>query len=353
MHTLSAICLLLSLQVTPQEAPLERIVFGSCFKTDGDPQVWSVIDGVAPDALVLLGDNVYADTEDMAIMRARYEALDALPDFRSLRSKAHLIATWDDHDYGEDDAGREYGMRAESQEVFLDFLGEPADSQRRRTPGVHGSRILGPEGRRVQFLVLDTRYFRDPLERRSNPGLRAFGRYGPYEPTADPSLTLLGEEQWQWLGEELKKPAEVRIVVSSIQFVADEHGWEKWGNFPHERERFLRLVRDTGAEGVLILSGDRHHAELSVMPPSEALPYPLYDITSSSLNRGSSFRNEVNRYRHGSKLHAENFGSLEIDWATEDPRITLRIHQASNGRAVIAHHVPLSSLRPSPSSRTR
>ena len=56
-------------------------------------------------------------------------------------------------------------------------------------------------------------------------------------------------------------------------------------NFPHERERLYKLLRDTRAGGVVLLSGDRHLAELSVT--DAGLGYPLFDLTSSGLNQGS------------------------------------------------------------------
>ena len=75
------------------------------------------------------------------------------------------MAVWDDHDYGENDAGLEYPQKAESQQIFLDFLNEPGDSVRRKSPGIYDSIILGPDGKRVQFILLDTRYFRTSLKR--------------------------------------------------------------------------------------------------------------------------------------------------------------------------------------------
>ena len=83
---------------------------------------------------------------------------------------------------------------------------------------------------------------------------------------------MLGEDQWAWLEEQLRTPAEVRLIASSIQVVAEDHGWEKWMNFPHERERLYRLIRETRAEGVVFLSGDRHLAELSMMDGGGGLP---------------------------------------------------------------------------------
>ena len=121
--------------------------------------------------------------------------------------------------------------------------------------------------------MLDTRYFlSSPLSRKPGAG----DSQGPYNGNPDAKTTILGEDQC-WLAEQLLVPAELRILVSSIQVVAEDHGWEKWMNFPHERERLYKLIRDTEAEGVIILSGDRHLAELSMM--DAGVGYPIYDLT--------------------------------------------------------------------------
>ena len=99
---------------------------------------------------------------------------------------------------------------------------------------------------------------------------------------------MLGEDQWRWLAEQLRVPAEVRLLVSSIQVVAEDHGWEKWMNFPHERERLFKLIRETGAEGVIILSGDRHLAELSMMDGGVGLSDLRPDVERAQPGRAKS-----------------------------------------------------------------
>jgi len=171
-------------------------------------------------------------------------------------------------------------MKEVSQQLFLDFLGEPADSPRRQRPGIYDARTFGPQGRRTHIILLDTRFFRDALTRR--PGVE-HGDHD-YQPTPDVRASILGETQWQWLEAQLRVPAELHIIVSSIQVIAEDHGGEKWANFPHERERLFRLIRDTGAGGVLFISGDMHNAELSRMDTGEGSL--AYDLTSSGLNSG-------------------------------------------------------------------
>ena len=170
---------------------------------------------------------------------------------------------------------------------------------------------------------------------------------GPYEPNPDPTTTMLGEDQWRWLEEQLRTPAEVRLIASSIQVVAEDHGWEKWANLPHERERLYRLIRDTGAEGVVFLSGDRHLAELSMMDGGAG--YPLYDVTSSGLNQAAkAWRpQEANRHRVATMNWGDNFGLITIDWDRPDPRITLQIRD-SDGEVFLAQKLDLSTLRRRP-----
>jgi alkaline phosphatase D len=63
-------------------------------------------------------------------------------------------------------------------------------------------------------------------------------------------------------------PAEIRVVISSIQFIPTEYGSEKWNNFPKERARFLELLRRTQARGVVVIRGDRRLAGLSALTPA-------------------------------------------------------------------------------------
>jgi alkaline phosphatase D len=317
-----------------QEETLDRIAFGSCAKEDQPQPIWDAVVASKPELWIWLGDNIYGDTEDMAVMRSKYAELAAQPGYQKLRRICPILATWDDHDYGVNDGGREYRVRKESQKEFCDFFGLPDDAPQRRREGIYDAKVFGPEGRRVQVIVLDTRYFRSPLKRRDTK----------YIPNEDPAATILGEAQWAWLEAELKKPAEVRIVVSSIQVVPEDHAWEKWSNFPKEREKLFALIRDTKAAGVLFISGDRHLAELSMM--DGGVGYPLYDLTSSGLNRAwKRWRiYEENRHRVGTMNWGDNFGVIEIDWSRKDPLIRLQIRDGE-GDIIIQRKIFLSTLQ--------
>jgi alkaline phosphatase D len=277
----------------------------------------------------------------MDVLRAKYAKLGAVPGYQQLLKTCPVHATWDDHDYGVNDGGAEYPRRKESQQVFLDFFGVPKDSPRRRQEGVYSAAVFGPPGKQVQVILLDTRYFRSALKKRE----KLVRGEGNYIANTDPATTILGDEQWKWLGQQLRVPAQVRLLVSSIQVVAEDHGWEKWMNFPHERERLFQLLRETRAAGVVLLSGDRHLAELSVM--DGGVGYPLYDLTSSGLNQGfKSWRpHEANRHRVASMNFGNNFGLVTIDWSQADPRLSLQIRD-EEGDVILQQKLALSTLQP-------
>ena len=331
------------------ELVISTLGFGSCEHEDRPVPIWDTINAARCDAFVLLGDNIYADTSDPAVFRKKYDLMAAQPGFAKFRQSTPLFATWDDHDYGINDGGAGFPGAAAAQQEFCDFFQVPADSPRRTTPGVYDCVTLGPEGKRVQLLLLDTRMFRSPLKKDpANPKATI--------PNTDPDATVLGEGQWAWLERRLREPAEIRVVVSSIQFIANEHGSEKWDNFPKERARFLELLRRTQVQGVVVISGDRHLAELSALAPVDGVLYPLYDLTTSGLNlvvppktaanENKPKKPQPNRYRlHERPYTSSNFGLLRIQWDGPQPSLRLEVC-GLQGEVVISRDIPFSEIRP-------
>lgn len=327
------------------DALVSTIGFGSCCRQDRPMAIWESIVSAKPDVFLMIGDNIYGDSEDLAVLKQKWDILGANPNFQTLRQQSRLLATWDDHDYGTNDAGAEYPKKKESQQLFLDFFCEPTDSLRRKQDGVYWSYVFGPAGRRTQIILLDTRYHRSPLKSNGKKKGGNVPYYGPYAPNDDVGATVLGDVQWKWLEQQLRQPAELRIIASSIQVLANQHDWEKWGNFPAERERLFRLLRDTKANGVIFISGDRHHAEIS--RNDQILGYPLFDATSSSLNQPSKSDtpDEPNDDRLQTIYRQMNFGMIAVDWTEADPPITLEV-RGLNGSPPLSQTVKLSALKP-------
>lgn len=315
---------------------IQRIAFGSCADQTKEQPIWSEVSAADPDLFVFLGDNIYADTDDPAELAAAYRLLDEQPGFQHLRATTEIIATWDDHDYGQNDIGADYVSKAASREIMLDFFEEPEDSARRSQPGgIYTSYQYGPPGRRVQVILLDLRWSRSELTRISDDERlqqREQHDRGPYEVNLARDAVLMGEDQWNWLEEQLQIPADVRVIGSSIQLLAEFTGWETWANYPRERLRFIDLLARYQREPILIISGDVHWAELSAIRET-ANDWPLVELTSSGLTEEWTAISP-NRHRVGEAFAEANFGLIEIDWESEIPDFRLVITNESGERLI-------------------
>jgi alkaline phosphatase D len=327
---------------TPPPVTLQTIAFGSCGH-QSDPQ--PVLERIAekhPDLFLYLGDNIYSDTYSMDTLRKNYAILGAKPEFQKLKASTPILATWDDHDFGWNDSGRHYPYKEESKKIFLDFFGVP-DSAVLNHKGIYYSKIIADAPKTVQLIMLDMRTFRDKLlpyngSRKNEPGFQYELDYSPYT-TAD--STMLGKEQWQWLEEQLRTPADVRIIGSSTQFGITHNGYEAWANFPHEQQKMIDLIKTTKANGVLFLSGDVHYAELSKIKQEGV--YPLYDLTASGITSTWDFATP-NDNRIAGAVMENHFGLITFDWAPADPLIKLQIIDVK-GQERISHSIKLSELQ--------
>ena len=318
------------------DQPLERIAFGSCYKPEKQTLLWSEVKKLHPQLWIWLGDNFYNDW-----VGGKYIAFNSDPDafsrgYEQLRKSQgmealeelmpeRVMATWDDHDFGKNDSGKEYPRKEEARKAFIKFWGTPD-----RPDGVYSSKEWGPKGKCVRVILLDLRYNRDPLPKKGEVSLNG---------------DMLGEPQWVWLKGELSRPgADLVLIGSSTQFVAEKHPYERWANFPKAKTRMLKLISECGAKGVLFLSGDRHNGEISCQK-SSVVGYPVYDITSSGLTEVSSIRKEENPDRVGNLLNDQNFGVILVDWSLPDPKITVELRSA-DGKVPESVSFPLSQLAP-------
>ena len=310
-----------------EEQPLEHIVFGSCLDTHEHPMLDRTLT-LPRDLFIFMGDNIYADQGGIPMMQEKYALLKNSRFFRGLKNKP-ILATWDDHDFGLDDGGSAYPQKKEAQVEFWDWLDETAESPRRKQEGVYHAQSFGPSGKRVQVILLDTRYFRSALKKVAKDKAMIGGTSVP---TDDESTTILGVAQWSWLEKVLKEPANLRIVVSSVQFAPEAHGGECWANFPHEKRRMLSLLRGHTA---IVLSGDRHWCEFS--------RDGVFDFTSSSMTqkhpRGTPTPNK-NRVVPKT-YHLPNVGHLHIDWNAGT--LTVKVI-GEDGEAKIEQRVPFTEL---------
>lgn len=301
---------------------LNTIAFGSCNNQEKDQAMWKPILENRPDLWVWLGDNIYADTDNMHTMARMYHKVRNEQDYTKLREQSSIIGIWDDHDYGTNDGDKTYSKKRQSKELMLKFLDVPNTHPVWKYEGAYQAYTIGPAGHQVKFILLDGRYFRDELK--ANPA--GTPRYFINE-TGD----MLGEAQWQWLENELRtSTAQVHIIGCGIQFIHDEHAFEKWANFPLARKRLLELLTQIKPAKTMLISGDRHISEVSKMD-LPGLGYPLYDFTSSGLTHAyAGNTTEPNRFRVSPLVNQRSFGLLRIDWASATPKITMEARGLNN-----------------------
>ena len=312
----------------PADQPSRRssttIAFGSCRKQVLPQPIFNAIARQRPDVWVWTGDYLYFKPKARlagdiaAALKASYLVAAATDGERKLRAAVPIIdGVYDDHDYGENDAGGSFELRELSRQLFLDeVLRAPADSPRRtQSGGLYGMRTFGEPPHQLKLLLLDTRFARGEPALPSvgaitwlpSPGniagiLRALCALLGIGSTED----LLGsQEQWEWLEHELtNSTAAAHLIVSSVQVLTTNAPVESWGHFPNSRRRLLRLLARTRPPAALLISGDVHFAEFlgtfassassrlgsavpatatSVSAPMLPVGAGLFEVTSSGL----------------------------------------------------------------------
>lgn len=316
-----------------QTTTTTSIAFGSCGHEDAPQPVLSLAADRKPDAFVFLGDNIYGDTDNMDTLQQKYNRLGSKPEFQKLQASTKVFAIWDDHDFGRNDAGKWYPYKQQAKELFLNFFKEPQQSERRKHEGIYHSEYLVKDGKTIQLILLDVRTFRSDLLLFDKQNKELQQRYFyplDYQPHTSTDSTLLGAEQWKWLEDELKKPADLRFICSGSQFAIEFNGYEAWANFPHEQKKMVELIKSTRANGVLFLTGDVHYAELSKM--EEPGMYPLYDITSSGITSTWDFATPNKNRIEGPVMH-NHFGLITVEWL-KDPVIKMQIIDITNNERI-------------------
>jgi len=285
------------------------IALGSCAEQNKTQSVWNAISKKNPDLFIFMGDNVYIDSSNPEDMSTAYSMLSNNANFSKFRKSTPVIGTWDDHDYGITDGGKNFIGKVDAKKAFIEFFDYPELKQVDGVDrGIYHTKELSINGKRVQIILLDTRWFRDDIQKSFlNRKQREKLNIGPYQPVWDKNKTMLGEKQWSWLKSELRKPYDFRVIVSSIQVLPEYTGWESWANLPYERTRLLDLVHDF-TDNTMFVSGDVHRAEMSKL---EYKDKTFIEITSSGL-ASRIYPAAANKHRVDDAIIKENFATLKF-----------------------------------------
>ena len=279
------------------------IGFGSCLDQNAPQPIWNPIKNESINSFIFLGDNVYGDTPsgNLKNMQSAYNKQKKM--IPSWLDNIEVEAVWDDHDYGINDGGGSYKNKFESEQIFLDFWDIPLSDDRYKRDGTYFNKLITVDGLKIHLVALDTRFFRSDL-------IELKGKYPLFGINETEESTILGDPQWVWLEKTLQIEADIVILISSIQVLPEDHGYEKWSLFPNEMRRLLANIEKTKAK-TIIISGDRHKAAIYNNKD-------IFEITSSSLNRPiSTFNmtrpNETDSLMFGKVYNKENYGLLTFD----------------------------------------
>ncbi len=325
------------------DPPAFTVAIGSCFYANdadydrpgrpygGGEEIFAGIHRLDPDVMLWLGDNVYlreVDWWSAEGIAARYRHARALPELQPLLASAAHYATWDDHDYGPNDSDRSYVLKGAALETFRRYWANPSYGLP-GVPGVFGQFQWGD----AEFFLLDDRFHRAP------------------NGSPDSLRTILGEAQMAWLLDALTASrAPFKLVAIGGQVLNPAAVYETYANVaPIERERLLAEIVARGIEGVVFLSGDRHHTELMRMERPGL--YPLYEFTSSPLTsgpgnplrEGSPEREQPTRIG-GTLVVERNFGTLSFSGPRDARVLTLRTYNTA-GALLWERAIPQSELR--------
>ncbi len=271
----------------------------------GDYEIFESIAKDNPDLMLWLGDNTYlreADWFSRTGILKRYTYDRSIPELQNLLSACHHYAIWDDHDYGPNDANRTYPHKDKTLEAFKLFWGSD-NYQMPGMPGVTGAFQYAD----MHFYLLDNRWNRTDYN------------------LATVDEQVLGEDQIDWLIESLKySRAPFKLVAVGGQVLSTAKVYENMANYEEEREELISRIVEEKIEGVIFLTGDRHHTELSKY---EKDGITIYDLTASPFTSSShKVHDDGNEnMMEGTLVHERNYALLHFSGPRTDRKLTIEI----------------------------
>lgn len=285
---------------------LKTFVFGSCNSQSKVQPLWSSMLEQSPDLFMWGGDNIYADTSDPKILLEKYVLQNSNPDYQSLKEKTAIIGTWDDHDYGQNDATYDNPIKYISQQLFLDFLDEPNKSIRRYQQGVYTSYTFGPREKEVKMILLDNRFHLKKPEDGND---------------------ILGKEQWTWLENILKySRSKIHFIATGLSILSPRIPYtEEWADYPGAQTRLFKLLKKYKVKGVVFLTGDKHYA--TIFQRHGHLEFMSSGLTHTVSSR--VLRTYVSRF-YPIAFFGLNYGLVKIAWIHNTPKLHFEIKSTNN-----------------------
>ena len=303
-----------------EEMPEVRLALASCFYlNDPDEDVagkvygggYEVLDEILdkdPTCMLWLGDYIYlkpADWWSRSGYIDRYTKTRSLPELQELLAYCPHFAIWDDHDFGPNDATGSWMMKETALDVFRLFWPNHTFGTD-EVPGI----MSAFQTEDVQVFMLDNRFHRT-------------------EQMTKGEEQILGKPQIDRLINQLKySTSPFKLVAVGGQVLNPAAVYENHANYEEERTYLLKRIEDEKINGVIFLSGDRHHSE--VMEYEEG-GVRIREFTTSPLTSGAHTKvTESNDYRvKGSLIEERNFSILKVSGARGDRELEITYYSTS------------------------
>lgn len=278
----------------------------------GDSSIFLTMAGEPADFMLWLGDNWYTREVDYFSewglwYRASHDR--SRPIIQPFLKAMPQYAIWDDHDFGPNDMGKEYILKEESRQVFGSYWANPSCGEYGK--GTY-TKISYAD---VDIFMLDDRTWRsaerlaDSVDGEPNPLKRMFG-----------------QQQMDWLKNALRgSAATFKIIATGSQVLNPVSPFDCFRKFPVEYHELIQFIRDEKINGIMFLTGDRHHSE--VIKVEGLVPYPLYDITSSPLTSGTHAfggMEKNNPYRVIGIDQKQNYARITVGGKHKERILTVR-----------------------------
>lgn len=232
----------------------------------------------------------------------------AMPVMQNFLKAMPQIATWDDHDYGPNDIGSNYILKDKSREVFNSYFCNPSAGENGQ--GIYTMVTWGD----ADLFITDDRWWRSSDRTKDSINGKP-----------NPDKQLLGQQQMNWLKNSLLySNAAFKIIVVGSQVLNPASPFDKWADFPVEYQELMDFIKEYKLNGVVFLTGDRHHSE--IIKVDRPGTYPLYDITVSPLTSGTHvFGNaeKDNPWRVLGIDQKQNYGRISFSGKRGERKLTV------------------------------
>ena len=272
-------------------------------------RMWDTIGKFDPQAILLLGDNVYIDDPESVIMQQyTYQRRQSRPEWRKLTARSPVFTIWDDHDFSTNDSwgGADIDTPFWKKDwvfpIFRQNWANPGYGGGDQQPGCWYSFSIAD----VDFIMLDCRYYR------TSPKIK--------------TRSMLGNVQKKWLKKQLlESKGTFKVICSSVPFDFRTKGDSKdtWNGYKQEHEELLSFIESNKIEGVVLVSADRHRSDAWKIERPNG--YDLYEFNSSRLTNQHIHPRMEKAGAIFSYNEPQSFGLVTFDTTLDDPQVTYEI----------------------------